>query len=84
MIVARDINKAESNLINNLQRMTQFFKKDGDQLKRKSERSQRVSTNIQEIKIQDPKKFVQVLFSGKANKKIMKRFFGRKKLDVCR
>ena len=41
--------------------MTQFFKKDGDQLKRKSERSQQVSSNIQEIKIQDPKKFVQVL-----------------------
>ena len=69
MIVARDINKAESNLINNFQRMTQFFKKDGVQLKRKSERSQQVSSNIQEIKIQDPKKFVQVLFSGKANKK---------------
>ena len=50
--------------------MTQFFKKDGDQLKRKSERSQRVSTNIQEIEIQDPKKFVQVIFSGKANKKL--------------
>ena len=68
MIAARDINKAESNLINNFQRMTQFFKKDGDQLKRKSERSQQVSSNIQEIKIQDPKKLFKFYFLGRQTK----------------